>query len=60
MISSIFANIYSDQVPDPFPAIPGFEASGIIVDSGDNKKHLIGKKASCFIQGNDFTILYEP
>ena len=22
------------------------------MDSGDNKKHLIGKKASCFIQGN--------
>ncbi|MCP4909702.1 MAG: zinc-binding dehydrogenase [Bacteroidetes bacterium] len=34
------------------PAIPGFEASGVIVNGGDNKKHLIGKKVSCFIQDN--------
>ncbi|MDG2081355.1 MAG: zinc-binding dehydrogenase [Bacteroidales bacterium] len=42
----------SYNIVKSLPAIPGFEASGIIVDSGDNKKHLIGKKASCFIQGN--------
>ena len=32
------------------PAVPGFEASGIVVDAGDNAKSLIGKKVSCFVQ----------
>ena len=32
------------------PAVPGFEASGIIVDAGINAKSLIGKKVSCFVQ----------
>jgi NADPH:quinone reductase-like Zn-dependent oxidoreductase len=34
------------------PAIPGFEASGVIVDAGDNIKSLIGRKVSCFVQDN--------
>lgn len=32
------------------PAIPGFEASGIIEAADNNHQKLIGKKASCFVQ----------
>jgi len=32
------------------PAIPGFEASGTVMDAGDRSKNLIGRKVSCFIQ----------
>ncbi len=32
------------------PAVPGFEASGKIIDAGKDSKHLIGKKVSCFTQ----------
>jgi len=38
------------NVVKSLPAIPGFEASGIIVDAGANAKNLIGKKVSCFVQ----------
>lgn len=32
------------------PAIPGFEASGIVVDAGKEAARLIGKKVCCFVQ----------
>jgi len=38
------------NVVKTLPAIPGFEASGKIVDAGKNAKSLIGKNASCFVQ----------
>ena len=38
------------NVVKSLPAIPGFEASGIVVDAGVNAKDLIGKKVSCFVQ----------
>ncbi len=38
------------NVVKSLPAVPGFEASGIIVDAGVNAKSLIGKKVSCFVQ----------
>ena len=34
------------------PAIPGFEASGEIVDAGEKASHLIGKKVSAFVQND--------
>lgn len=34
------------------PAVPGFEASGEVVDGGVNCTHLIGKKVSCFVQND--------
>ena len=40
------------NVVKSLPAIPGFEASGIIVDAGNNIKNMIGKKVSCFVQDN--------
>jgi len=38
------------NVVKSLPTVPGFEASGIIVDAGVNAKRLIGKKVSCFVQ----------
>ncbi len=38
------------NVVKSLPAVPGFEASGIIVDAGVNAKSLIAKKVSCFVQ----------
>ena len=32
------------------PAIPGFEASGVVTDAGESVKYMIGKKVSCFVQ----------
>ena len=40
------------NVVKPLPAIPGFEASGEVVDAGKNVKNLIGKNVSCFVQDN--------
>lgn len=34
------------------PAIPGFEASGVVVDAGKDATYLIGKKVSCFVQSD--------
>ncbi|MEZ5082543.1 MAG: zinc-binding dehydrogenase [Bacteroidales bacterium] len=36
----------------PLPAIPGFEASGTIVETGTDVPRLLSKKVSCFIQGD--------
>jgi len=38
------------NVVKPLPAIPGFEASGKVVDAGKNVSELIGKSVSCFVQ----------
>lgn len=40
----------SYNIVKSLPAIPGFEASGIIEDAAPDQKHLIGKKVSCFVQ----------
>ena len=40
------------NVVKSLPAVPGFEASGIIIDAGYNAKSLIGRKVSCFIQND--------
>ena len=34
------------------PAVPGFEASGTIVDTAGDEKHMLGKRVSCFVQGD--------
>ena len=36
----------------PVPAIPGFEAAGIVIAAGKNTGHLLGKKISCFVQSD--------
>lgn len=41
------------NVVKPLPAIPGFEASGEIIDAGKNVTNLIGKKVSCFVQDDN-------
>ncbi len=38
------------NVVKPLPAIPGFEASGLVVETGKNCTALNGKKVSCFVQ----------
>lgn len=38
------------NIVKPLPAIPGFEASGVVVDAGSNTKHLVGEKISAFVQ----------
>lgn len=38
------------NVVKTLPAIPGFEASGKVVNAGKNVKNLIGKNISCFVQ----------
>lgn len=40
----------SYNVVKTLPAVPGFEGSGVVVDSGINTKNLIGKHVSCFVQ----------
>jgi NADPH:quinone reductase len=38
------------------PAVPGFEGSGTVVETGSNTVSLLGKKVSCFVQeDNDGT-----
>ncbi len=34
------------------PAIPGFEASGVVIDAGVNARNMIGKRVSCFVQSD--------
>ncbi|HPD64515.1 MAG TPA: zinc-binding dehydrogenase [Bacteroidia bacterium] len=43
------------QIKKDFPAVPGFEGSGIIIACGKNldQSALTGKRISCFIQDND-------
>ncbi len=38
------------NIVKPLPAIPGFEASGKVIDAGKNVKDLIGTNVSCFVQ----------
>jgi len=38
------------NIVKPLPAVPGFEGTGIVVESGSNAKSLIGEKVSCFVQ----------
>ncbi len=42
------------NIVKPLPAVPGFEASGEVVDAYKNTSDLIGKKVSCFVQNDDF------
>lgn len=41
------------NVVKSLPAIPGFEASGVVFDAGENNKELIGKNVSCFVQSDN-------
>ncbi|MCF6171657.1 MAG: zinc-binding dehydrogenase [Bacteroidales bacterium] len=34
------------------PAVPGFEGSGMVVETGKNTGHLLGKKISAFVQSD--------
>jgi len=38
------------NVVKTLPAVPGFEASGTVIDAGKNAKDLIGRNVSCFMQ----------
>ncbi len=38
------------QVVKKLPAVPGFEATGLVIAAGMNQRLLIGKKVSCFSQ----------
>lgn len=40
----------SYNVVKSLPAVPGFEASGKVINTGINTKNLLGKKVSCFVQ----------
>ena len=40
------------NVDKPMPAVPGFEGTGKVVDAGKEAGHLIGKRVSCFVQGD--------
>ncbi len=40
----------SYNIVKTLPAVPGFEASGKIIDAGNNIKNLIGRNVSCFVQ----------
>ena len=40
----------SYNVIKTLPTIPGFEASGNVIDAGINAKDLIGRNVSCFVQ----------
>ncbi|MCK9291955.1 MAG: zinc-binding dehydrogenase [Bacteroidales bacterium] len=44
------------QVKKPVPAVPGFEASGTVVDIGAKvlNKTLVGKRVACFTQSDAF------
>ena len=41
------------NIVKPIPTVPGFEASGTVIDAGKNVKHLVGKKVSCFVQNDN-------
>ncbi|MCB2220320.1 MAG: zinc-binding dehydrogenase [Bacteroidetes bacterium] len=38
------------NIVKPLPAVPGFEGTGEVVDTGENARNLLGKKVSCFSQ----------
>lgn len=38
------------NIKKTLPAVPGFEGSGTIIDTGENSKELINKKVSAFVQ----------
>ncbi len=38
------------NIVKPVPTVPGFEGAGEVVDAGENARHLLGKKVSCFVQ----------
>ena len=40
------------NVIKPLPAVPGFEGSGTVVQTGSEAKSLLGKRVSCFTQDN--------
>lgn len=40
------------NIVKPLPAVPGFEASGIVSMTGENTHNLLGKKISCFVQSD--------
>ncbi len=40
------------NVVKPLPAVPGFEGSGTVVQTGSDAKALLGKRVSCFTQDN--------
>ncbi len=41
------------NVVKSLPAVPGFEASGTVVNTGINTRNLLGKKVSCFVQDDE-------
>ncbi len=41
------------NVDKPMPAVPGFEGTGIVIEAGEDAGHFIGKRVSCFIQGDN-------
>ena len=44
------------NVDKPMPAVPGFEGAGIVEETGAEAKSFLGKRVSCFVQGeNDGT-----
>ncbi len=41
------------NIVKPIPTVPGFEASGMVVNAGKNGSHLVGNKVSCFVQDDN-------
>ena len=41
------------NIVKPLPATPGFEASGEVVETGEDSKQYLGKKVSAFVQGEN-------
>jgi NADPH:quinone reductase-like Zn-dependent oxidoreductase len=38
------------NIVKPLPAVPGFEGTGTVVETGDASRDLLGKRVSCFVQ----------
>lgn len=41
------------NVVKTLPCVPGFEASGKVIETGINSHHLLGKKVNCFVQSDN-------
>lgn len=42
----------SYNIVKSLPTVPGFEGSGVVVETGKNANHLLGKKISAFVQND--------
>ncbi|MFU8842789.1 MAG: alcohol dehydrogenase catalytic domain-containing protein [Bacteroidales bacterium] len=42
------------NIQKPFPAVPGFEGTGVVVETGSEARELQGKRVSCFLQDEGF------